>query len=98
MSQPRLFICGGASMSEDDERRNGRTVKELRTFGVDANVHFVVEDLCKKFGEQIGDRIADLLDIAAYVYAADCNTERGYAGVDTEGKKTWSRDSISSFQ
>lgn len=92
MSQPRLFICGGASLKESDERRSGRTVKELRTFGADANVHFVVEDLCKSFGEQIGDRIVDLLDIAAYVYAADCNTERGHAGVDTDGKRTWSRD------
>ncbi|MEX1042888.1 MAG: 7-cyano-7-deazaguanine synthase [Pirellulaceae bacterium] len=91
MSQPRLFICGGATVSSDDKRRKGRIDKELRTFGNDANVHLVVEDLCKTFREKIGDRIADLLDIAAYVYAADGNTERGHAGVDTEGNQTWSR-------
>lgn len=92
MSQPRLFICGGAAVQASDERRTGRTVKELKTFGPDANVHFVVEDLCKGFGDRIGDRLVDLVDIAAYVYAADCNTERGHAGFDTDGKRTWSRD------
>lgn len=92
MSQPRLFLCGGATLKDDDARVEGRTVKNLQTFGADANVHFVVEDLCKAFSQHIGDRIADLLDIAAYVYAADGNTERGNAGVDTDGKRTWSRD------
>jgi len=92
MSKPRLLICGGASVSLDDARRKDRTVKELTTFGSDANVHFVVEDLCKSFSNQIGDRVVDLIDIAAYVYSADCNTNRGLEGIDTDGKQTWSRD------
>lgn len=92
MSKPRLFLCGGATIPNSDKRRDGHHVKDLSTFGKDANVNFRVEDLCKAFGTTLNDRLADLLDIAAYVYAGDCNTKRGTSGVDCYGQKTWSRD------
>ncbi len=92
MSQSRLFLCGGVSVPDGDSRRSNRKVVNLSTTGIDANINLIIEDLCKKFSENIDDRLTDLIEIATYVYAADCNTLRNSSLADVAGQRTWSRD------
>lgn len=92
MSLPRLFLCSGVELPADDRLRNGRHVVELSTFGPKANVNLAVEDLAKKFKEDLQPRLADLLEIAAYVYAADCATPRSGAWANAGATEPWPRD------
>lgn len=43
-------------------------------------------------GQQRAARLTDLLEIAAYVYAADCSTQRGKKWTDGDSTEPWGRD------
>lgn len=92
MSLPRLFICGDIQIPDCDPRRQNRHVVELSTSGPKQNVNLVIEDLAKTFEKDLQPRLADLIDIAAYVYAADCATQRSGAWIDSGGTEPWQRD------
>src|SRR4051812_281648 len=76
MIKPRLILCGGVEVAKDDPLCGGRHAVELRTHGPQANVNVRLEDLAKVFDQHLSPRLEDLLEIAAYVYTADCATRR----------------------
>jgi 7-cyano-7-deazaguanine synthase in queuosine biosynthesis len=92
MIRPRLFLCSGLTLPADDPLRDGRHPVELSTQGEDANVHIRLMDLARIFVRHLSPRLEDALEIAAYVYAADCATERGGAWADDDTTEPWRRD------
>src|SRR5438309_7452142 len=92
MIKPRLILCGGVEIAKDDPLRNGRHAVELRTHGPQANVNVRLEDLAKVFDQHLFPRLEDLLEIAAYVYTADCATRRAGNWADDDTTEPWDRD------
>ena len=92
MTRPRLILCGNAKLKKGDPLRAGRHVVELNTQGSKANVNIRVEDLAKIFAKHLSLRHIDLLEIAAYVYTADCATRRGGKWADDDTTEPWDRD------
>lgn len=93
MTKPRSFLCGGLKLDESDPLRNGRHVVELSAIGPEPNVHIRLMDLSKEFKKHLSPRLEDLLEIASYVYAADCSTSRGgQVWSDGGAIEPWKRD------
>ena len=92
MIQPRLVLCGGAAVSEADPRREGRLAIALDTAGGNANVNLKLSDVAGALCEEIRPRLVDLLEIATYVFAADCATNRGHGWADGGATEGWDRD------
>lgn len=93
MITPRLFLCGGAVPTGDRAAGSPRrTVLELTAHGSAANVNIQLEDVAKVFLRDLSPRIIDLLEIASYVFAADCSTSRGTGWADEATTEPWSRD------
>jgi len=92
MIRPRLILCGGVKIAKNDPIREGRHPVELRTHGPKANVKVRLEDLAKAFDRHLSPRLEDLLEIAAYVYTADCATQRGGNWADDDTAEPWDRD------
>src|SRR5207244_6844136 len=92
MIKPRLILCGGVEVAKDDPLRKERHAVELRTHGPQANVNIRLEDLAKVFDQHLSPRLEDLLEIAAYVYTADCATRRAGNWADDDTVEPWDRD------
>jgi 7-cyano-7-deazaguanine synthase in queuosine biosynthesis len=92
MIKPRLFLCSGVKIADGDPRREGRIVVDLDALGEDANVHISLEDVAKVFLQHLKPRLIDLLEIASYVYAADCGTNRGEGWSEDHSIEPWGRD------
>ncbi|HYH68342.1 MAG TPA: hypothetical protein VD866_26855 [Urbifossiella sp.] len=92
MIRPRLFLCSGVTVPPKDPLRSGRVVVDLATTGTDANVHVRLFDLAETFLQLLSPRQEDALEIAAYVYAADCATKRGGQWDNSETTEPWRRD------
>lgn len=92
MIRPRLFLCSGVALAADDPLRIGRQVVDLSTQGDDANVHVRLMDLARVFDRHLSPRMEDALEIASYVYAADCATRRGGAWANDDTTEPWKRD------
>ena len=92
MTKPRSILCGGIILDDNDPVRNGRHVVELTARGPDPNVNIRVMDLAKVFFKHLSPRLEDLLEIASYVYSADCATSRGGEWTDDKSVEPWSRD------
>ena len=54
------------------------------------NIRF--ENVAKIFLKHLSPRLVDLLEIAAYVYSADCGTRRGKQWADDDSTEPWGRD------
>jgi 7-cyano-7-deazaguanine synthase in queuosine biosynthesis len=91
MIKPRLILCSGISIEDLSFSPNDREIVSLDGLGPDANVNIRVEDVAKVFSRHLSARLADLIEIASYVYAADCATRRG-TGWQEQSIETWSRD------
>ena len=65
---------------------------ELATHGPRANVHVRLEDVAKILKRHLSHRLEDLLEIASYVYTADCATRRSGAWSDEDSTEPWQRD------
>ncbi len=76
MIQPRLFLCSNATLADDDPLQAGRVIVKLSSLGHDQNVHIRFDDVAKVLHDHLSPRLIDLLEIAAYVYSADCATPR----------------------
>lgn len=87
MSKPRLVLCNGARFEE-----KGRHEVQLRTFGPEANVNVKVENIAKVFTKSLRPRILDLLELAAFVFAADTSSVRDGAWREGGSIEPWSRD------
>lgn len=92
MITPRLFVCSSYELLTGDSRREGREVIELDALGIDPNVHIRIEDVARVFLQHLSPRLLDLIEIASYVYSADCSTQRGTAWTDEKSTEAWSRD------
>jgi 7-cyano-7-deazaguanine synthase in queuosine biosynthesis len=92
MSRPRLFICNGAGVPENDPLLNGRHVVNLATRGRNANVNLKIEDVANVFNQHLTRRLEDLLEIATFVYVGDSATERRGVWQAGESQEPWERD------
>lgn len=96
MSKSRLFLCNGAPVPlgySDSERE----VTELFSFGKDPNVHIGIENLTSRFQGDLPPRLFDLLEIASFVFTADCATKRGSAWENDGTLESWDRDFVFSI-
>ncbi|CEF48209.1 unnamed protein product [uncultured bacterium] len=89
MAPERVILCGSPDetagpVADPDPVR-------LRAWGPDPNVHLTIEDLRQGIWREIPDAFEDLIDLAAYVYAADQAVGRGGAAADDLGAG-WRRD------
>lgn len=92
MIAPRLFLCSGYKLSTDDPRQDGRRIAELASLGPHANVNIRLEDVARVFLRHLSPRLVDLVEIASYVYSADCFISRGKEWTDGASTEAWSRD------
>lgn len=92
MIKPRLILCGGLIVAEDDPQYKGRHTVTLSTIGTGANVNVRLEDVAKIFLQHLSPRLEDLLEIASYVYTADCATRRNGNWADEGAIEPWQRD------
>jgi hypothetical protein len=60
--------------------------------GSKPNVHIRFENVAKVFRQNLTPRLIDFLEIASYVYSADCATPRGKKWTDDDSTEPWSRD------
>jgi hypothetical protein len=66
MIRPRLFLCSGQIIPDQDPLRVGRVVVDLSTNYPNANVHVRLFDLAKTFLKNLSPRLEDILEIAAF--------------------------------
>src|SRR5579862_2675417 len=92
MTVPRLFVCSGAKVSVSDPIALGRHPVVLDAVGSKPNVHIRFENLAKVFCQNLAPRLVDFLEIAAYVFSADCATTRGRKWTEDESSEPWGRD------
>jgi hypothetical protein len=55
-------------------------------------VHISFENVAKVFQQDLSPRFIDFLEIAAYVFSADCATPRGTDWIDNNSTEPWTRD------
>ena len=92
MIDPRLFVCGGASLGSREALTEGRHVVHLNSTGLNPTVKIQFENVAKVFRQHLSPRLVDLLEIASYVYSADCGTRRGKEWADDDSTEPWGRD------
>lgn len=92
MIEPRLFLCSGAKIAPDDPLVVDRRAVALNSIGEGANVSIRLENVAKVLGRNLPRRLVDLLELAAYVFSADCSTPRGTKWSEGDTKEPWSRD------
>jgi hypothetical protein len=90
--EPRLFLCSGAKIASDDPLGLDRKVVTLNSIGKNANVNIRLENVARVLGQNLLPRLVDLLELAAYVFSADCSTQRGTQWSEAHTKEAWSRD------
>jgi hypothetical protein len=71
MPPERLVLCGGA------QRPGGDSTLRLALSGHSQNIVLKLEDIGKKLVTNVPGLLIDLIEIAAYVHAADQATRRG---------------------
>jgi hypothetical protein len=92
VSASRLFVCSGATVSGSDPVAKGRHRVELDAVGNDPNVNIRFENVARIFRQNLSARLVDFLEIASYVFSADCGTLRGKTWTDDHSTEPWSRD------
>jgi hypothetical protein len=96
--EPRLFLCSGAKVSRNDPFAADRRLVELDSIGNKANVNIRFENVAKVFGQHLSPRLVDFLEIASYVFSADCATPRGKAWADESSTEPGAATSHSLFR
>jgi DpnII restriction endonuclease len=89
----RRFLCGEAADSGGPS--HGEVAHELRTIDTEsgeANVNLRLENISEVFAKSLRPRLIDLLEIAAYVFAADCFQRRGTRWTDEGATEPWDRE------
>lgn len=92
MIAPRLFACSGAKIDASDALAAGKQRIDLNAIGNKANVNIRFENVARVFNQHLSPRLVDLLEIASYVYAADCATSRGKEWTDDDSTEPWGRE------
>ncbi len=91
MSKSWQLLCSGAGPSASTAGSKGK-VEHLDALGPDPNVNLRLENITDAFLREPPPRIIDLLEIAAYVHAADCIARRDGRWQDDHSTEPWSRD------
>jgi len=89
---PRLFLCSGAALVSSDRIAEGRKVVALDSVGPRANVNLHLENVAQILNKHLSPRLVDLLEVASYVFTADCATSRGQEWTDEQSSEPWDRD------
>jgi hypothetical protein len=90
-TREHLVLCGGARRSGQSDA----TALRLDLHGPSSNVTLRIQDLSARLVSNIPDTLVDLLEVAAYVYAADSAIGRG-GKTDAQLGARWRR-SLSFF-
>jgi hypothetical protein len=85
-------VCSGAKVAASDPVTKGRLRVELDSVGSKPNVHISFENVAKVFRHNLFPRLIDFLEIASYVFSADCATQRGRKWADDDSTEPWGRD------
>ena len=88
MSRRFTFRC---NLPTRKAKKADGQLQALWTFGPNQNIEFAIEDIAKVFQQVLSGRIADVLDIAAFVYAADSDVKRSGGWIDG-AIEPWARD------
>jgi 7-cyano-7-deazaguanine synthase in queuosine biosynthesis len=88
----RLILCSGAETPEGSGLARGRKVIQLDTLRPESNTHLKIQNVTDAFAKALPARLVDLLEIATYVYTADCEARRERAWDDEKSAEPWSRD------
>jgi hypothetical protein len=56
------------------------------------NVNIRFQNVTRALHQHLPARLVDFLEIASYVFTADCATERGEQWTDDDSKESWGRD------
>jgi hypothetical protein len=91
MRNPRLIICGPARSAARSKQWSEAPAHRLRIGKGKADVHLHTDHLHRKMCFDPPDIVTDMLEVAAYVYAADQAVRRGGTDVFEYGRK-WDRD------
>ncbi len=88
-AQPILLLGTGCSVKNSNSFKQ---VLEFDVTGDNQNVFVHFEDVPSVVPSNIKPRMRDLLEIAAYIYSADCAVSRGLGWADREGTlEKWGR-------
>ena len=82
-----LALCGGV----EGPQKAGASTLSLNLHGGSANVRLRISDIGKRLLANIPDALVDLLEVAAYVYAADSAIPRG-GRTDAQMGARWRRN------
>ena len=82
-----LVLCGGTQ----GLRRGNSSSLNLNLHGTPRNVYLKIEDISRPLVANVPQESADLLDVAAYIYAADSATSRG-GKTDAQMGARWRRN------
>ncbi len=79
MAVPRehLILCGGAVPPADRAWRRAARVVLDDPLAVNSNVHLQVRDITRRLAADLPDVVADLIELATYVYCGDQAVGRG---------------------
>src|SRR5271170_4236265 len=92
LTASRLFLCSGAKIAANDPIAAGRKRVHFEAVGRTPNVHIRFENVAKVFRQNLSPRLIDFVEIASYVYSADCATPRGEKWIDDNSTEPWTRD------
>ena len=76
MINPRVILCGGV---QPTGTLAARDVMSLALHGGNANVHLKLSDISSAMASNVPGVLVDLIELAAYVFAADQAVKRGGA-------------------
>ena len=85
-------MCSGATVAAGAPGAKGRHLVKLDSVGSKANVNIRFENVAKIFRHDLSTRLVDFLEIASYVFSADCATRRGTDWTDDDSTEPWERD------
>lgn len=90
-SNPHLLLCNGVNTKarRPKEWVSAKT-HELTTFGPAKNVRIKIADLTDRMAAKLPDRVRDMIELAALVYAADQSCKR-VGGVTLDYGDKWHR-------
>ncbi len=92
MITPRLFVCSGAKIDAESAVAKGRQRITLDSISPHPNVNIRFENVTRALHQHLPSRLVDFLEIASYVFTADCATERGEQWTDDDSREAWGRD------
>ncbi len=90
MRQPRLVLCNGAQPPGQGFER--QRILELDALAPQSDVHLRLENVTDAFARQLPPRFVDLLELATYVFVADCDVSRELKWTQGDSTEQWARD------